>query len=154
MRWPFSKKTEIRADEVSWDLLSTSGFPTSASGVTPTQAENLATVLACVQVISSSIASLPAYVYRRTPQGREVVTDHPLSRMITAGPNDHQTWCDFIESVMGQALLNGNALTLISEELIPIPWANVSYEILKSSRIRYRVLMPGTNEHRVLIDDD
>ncbi|MCA1786018.1 MAG: hypothetical protein LC657_08560, partial [Desulfobacteraceae bacterium] len=82
MKFPWQKKTEIRAEEVSWDLLSTSGFPVSASGVTPTQAENLATVLSCIQVISSSVASLPAYVYKRGSNGRDVVDGHPLMQLI------------------------------------------------------------------------
>ncbi|MCA1785656.1 MAG: phage portal protein [Desulfobacteraceae bacterium] len=160
MKWPW-QKTEVRAEEVSWDLLSTSGFPTSASGVTPTQAENLATVLACIQVISSSVASLPAYVFKHTDNGRDVVKEHPLMQLIQHGPNQHQTWPDFVEFLLAQALLNGNSLTRITTdergqvvELLPIPWANVSYEVLPGQNIRYRAMLAGTQQHITLLSDD
>ncbi len=160
MKWPW-QKTEVRAEEVSWDLLSTSGFPVSASGVTPTQAENLATVLACVNVISSSVASLPAYVYQASENGRDVVKDHPLTKLIQSGPNEHQTWADFVEMMLAQALLNGNSLTRVTTdergqvaELLPVPWSNVSYEILPGQKIRYRAMLSGTNQHIILLADD
>jgi HK97 family phage portal protein len=160
MRWPWTKK-EIRSEEVSWDLLSTSGFPVSASGVTPTQAENMATVLACVQVISSSVASLPCYVYQSSENGRDVVKNHPLMKLIQHGPNEHQTWADYIEFTLAQVLLNGNSLTRVTFdergqvlELLPIPWGNVSYEILPGQKIRYRAMLAGTHQHITLLADD
>src|SRR5262245_40678271 len=102
---------ETRAEEPSWaalrgniDLGTTAGF------VSPALAENLSTVLACVGAISSAMASLPAYVYRSEANGRTIDETHPISRLIASGPNEHQTWSDFIEWLMASVLLRGNAL--------------------------------------------
>ena len=149
----FTPKTEIRGEDISWTQLSTGGFPTYGN-VSPQLAENLATVAACVSVISSSVASLPAWVYRSTGQGRKIVDGHPLARLIATGPNSHQTWPDFIEGLLSQVLLRGNAIAWVKtdqagrvEQLQPIPWENVSLEQLPSGRLRYTCIMPGLGGH-------
>ena len=95
-------------------------------------AENVATVTACVDTISSAIASLPAYVYERLPDGNRVdVTDrHPVGRILRQ-PNDLQSWPDLVRFVMGSTLLYGNALLTIEHDgagqpvsLSPLPWWN------------------------------
>jgi HK97 family phage portal protein len=150
------KKTEKRT-EVSWDILSGSAAGVS---VTPAQAENLSTVLSCVQVIGSSIASLPAWVFRATDNGREVV-EHPLTNLIKYGPTDGISWPDFVEFMIAQILLRGNALAwprydntgeLI--EIRPIPWDYVTWEVLTSGRLRYTATMPNTMESVTLLQDD
>jgi HK97 family phage portal protein len=90
--------------------------------------ENLATITACVSAISSAIASLPPRVYRREGSGRMEAPSHPVARLIEA-PNENQTWPDWIEWAMAQALLHGNAVSLIEYDgrgaptaLKPIPW--------------------------------
>lgn len=122
----------------------------TASGlayVSPQAAENLATVTACVGAISSAIASLPAYVYRRVDEGRVEDTTHPLNRLIRSGPNDKQSWCDFCEWLMASVLLRGNGLAEIVFDargavvgLQPIPWGWVSVQRLPSGRIAYDVI--------------
>jgi HK97 family phage portal protein len=109
-------------------------------------AENLSTVLACVQAIASGIASLPARVYRATDKGRIEAPKHPVSRVL-AQPNLRQTWPDFCETMLGQALLYGNALAVIEHDgagrpvaLIPVPWANVVPVLLPSSRLAFDVV--------------
>jgi phage portal protein BeeE len=45
--------------------------------------ENLAVVCACIQAIAGAIASLPAAVYQRLPDGKRVERpDHPVARLI------------------------------------------------------------------------
>ena len=81
--------------------------------------------------ISGALASLPAFVYRRQGAARIEAPDHPLARLIRTGPNQWQTWPDFLEWVIASALLRGNALIEIVTdrgelaELRPIPWTNV-----------------------------
>jgi HK97 family phage portal protein len=115
--------------------------------VTARTAENLSTVLACVNAISTAIASLPAYVYRRTANGREEDTAHPLSRLIRNGPNERQTWPDFAEWLTASTLLRGNGLAEIKTDgagsvvaLVPIPWDYVSVQMLPSGRLAYDVV--------------
>jgi phage portal protein BeeE len=78
----------------------------------PRMAENLSTIAACVGAISSGIAALPAYVYRKQDGGRTEAPNHPVSRIIRS-PNPQQTWADFIETMMGQVLIHGNAIAVI-----------------------------------------
>ena len=125
-------------------------------GVTAGSAENLGTVLACVNAISSAMASLPAWVYRRTGSGREVVEDHPLMRLVRRGPNQFQSWPDWIEWTMAQVLLRGNAVSEVVTDgagrlsgLRPIPWENVSVQLLPSGRLAYDVVEARSEERRV-----
>lgn len=160
----FRQETETRTEDVSWTQLSTGGFPTYGS-VSPVLAENLATVAACVNVISSSVASLPAWVYKVSKKGRQIQDNHPLTRLIEQGPCRGFTWVDFIEFTLSQALLRGNALARVKynrggdlTEILPIPWENVSVQQLKNGRLRYDCVLPGLHtsqsvrllEHEVL----
>jgi HK97 family phage portal protein len=94
-------------------------------------AENVATVCACVDVIASAIATLPAIVYEVMPDGnRRERPDHPVARLIRQ-PNDLQSWPDLVRFFMGQVLLWGNALMTIEHDgagqpiaLNPLPWWN------------------------------
>lgn len=152
------EKRDTAAADASWDVLATGSL---GGGVTPAMAENLSTVLACVQVISSSVASLPAWIYRHTSQGRGVVDSHPLQRMIERGPNKDHTWPDFVEFLLSQALLWGNALAWVRydregslTEIRPIPWPNVAWELLKNGKVRYRVTLPHSMEQRTLLEHE
>jgi HK97 family phage portal protein len=91
--------------------------------------ENLAVVCACVQAIAGGIASLPASVYQRLPDGKRVERpDHPVARLIRA-PNELQSWADFVEWLLASALLQGNAVAVVDHDqrgapvaLYPVPW--------------------------------
>jgi len=157
---------EERAREVSWDALKGGVDIGGTAYVNPKMAENLSTVLACVGAISSAMASLPAYVYRQLERGREIDTRHPIARLIAAGPNQHQSWCDFLEWVMASVLLRGNALAeLVTDDrgavsaLRPIPWEFVTVQLLPSGRLVYDVvettaLYGGTGRPRRLLQDE
>lgn len=147
----------------------------AGQAVTANTAENLAAVMACVGAVASTTASLPAYVYRRTSNGRTEALDHPVSRLIRR-PNDAQTWPDYIEWLTSQALLHGNAVSEIVFDgagrpvaLIPIPWGNVSPVLLSNGRLaldvvayqspwggkgRSRRLLPGESLHLKDRSDD
>lgn len=158
--------TEQRAHP-SWAALAGSttltGFP-----VDHRAAEGLATPFGCVAVISSSIASLPPYVYRARADGRGRDEDatHPLARLIRTGPNEHQSWVDFVESTLASMLLRGNALIEVEWDragrlasLTFWDWSAVSVVLLPSQRLRYDVVdqlgmrgRPGS-VRRLLSDD-
>ena len=114
--------------------------------VTTRLAENLATVSACVGAISSTMASLPAYVYRRTADGREELGAHPVARLLRR-PNAYQTWPDWMEWTMAQVLLHGNAVSVIDHDgagrviaLRPLPWGALQMFRLPSGRLVYDVV--------------
>src|SRR5262249_49284962 len=127
---------------------------------------NLSTVLACVSAIASAMASLPAYVYRTVESGRELDESNPVARLIALGPNQHQTWSDWLEWTMASVLLRGNALSEIvtgargaGTALRPVPWEWCSVQLLASGRLVYDIvelthLYGGTGWPRRLLQDE
>ena len=135
---------ETRSQDISWEALAAAG--PIGGAVTARQAESLSTVLACVSAISTAIASLPAWVFRRSDNGRALDEAHALMRLVRRGPNAHQTWPDFIEWLLASTLLRGNGLAEIVTDargavvgLVPIPWELVSVQLLPSGRLVYDV---------------
>lgn len=137
--------TETRAADPSWQALS--ALSPAGGAVNARQAENLSTVLACTSAISTAIASLPAWVFRRSENGRDLDENHPLMRLIRRGPNQHQTWPDFLEWLLSSTVLRGNGLAEIVIDtrgmviaLLPIPWEFVSVQLLPNGRLAYDVM--------------
>jgi len=146
---PDSDPPETRFD-LSWDVLSALA-PTGAS-YGGRLAENLSTVAACISAISTALASLPAEIQRRRPDGGwETDETHPAARLIRDGPNAHQPWPDFIEWLTASTLLTGNGLAEVERDgtgavrsLHPIPWYAVNVSILPSRRLRYDISETST----------
>lgn len=114
--------------------------------VSAATAENLSGVLACVGAIASTLSSLPVYLYRSTQDGRLEALDHPVAPLLRH-PNDLQTWPDWVEWKVAQALLHGNAVSEIVTDgagrpiaLLPVPWGNVSPVLLPSGRLALDVV--------------
>jgi len=88
--------------------------PISASAVTPTTAQGVSAVFACVQAISETTASLPLILFRRGEDGdRERASDHPLYRVLHDQANPEQTALEFREYMQACVLLRGNAFARI-----------------------------------------
>ena len=122
---------------------------TGNSYVTALMAENIATITAAVQLVSATIGSLPAFVYRRDGADRTEAPGHPVAVLLRA-PNERQTWPDFAEWLTAQMLTRGNALALIERDgngqavqLIPIPWEHVVPILLPNRRLAFDVLQLG-----------
>lgn len=156
---------EQRAADPSWAAVG--GYNvTGRQIVNHRTAEGLATVLACVGAVSTAIASLPVWIYRADGDARRVNPAHPMARLVRRGPNEHQSWPAFLEWFLASALLRGNALAeLVTDnrgrviELRPIPWENVSVQLLPSGRLAYDVvaingLYGGTGRVRRLLQGE
>ena len=144
----FLGRTETRAASAGSSLSSafTSGPTAAGHLVNARMVENLSTALACIGATASTIGSLPAYVYRREGRGRTEVADHPVTRL-TRAPNPAQTWPDWIEWTVAQALLHGNALSIIDYDgagrpvaLRPVPWQNVQPILLNNGTLAFDVV--------------
>ena len=146
--------------------IGTVGF--SSAGAYPVNAqvaENLSTVLACVGAISSTISTLPAFVYERGEAGRVEAPNHAVARLIRA-PNIRQTWPDWVEWTLAQVLLHGNALSVVEYDgagrvtgLQPVPWQNLLVSLLPNGRLVYDVVQfvapwGGTGQPRRYLDDE
>jgi HK97 family phage portal protein len=145
-----------RAEEPSWAALAPGvGY---MAGLSARAAESLSSVLACTGVISTSLASIPALVYRRDGQGNRIeALAHPLARISRLGVSEAMTWPDFIEHLVASALLTGNGLAEIvrggNGQLAGfryIPWGTVTVVQLSTGRLAYDVSDGRGNSRRLL----
>lgn len=143
-RPPVEARASFYAPAIGW------GPSVAGTRVNTALAENLSTVTAFVNAIASGLASLPARVYRTQGEGRIEIPGHPVSRLLRQ-PNPRQTWPDFLEWLLGSALLHGNALAAIEIDganrpvaLLPIPWPAVSVVVLPSGRLAFDVVAYNT----------
>lgn len=118
----------------------------SASGasVTPNSAMRVATVYACVRIISGAVATLPLDIKRRTDaRTREDASDHSLWTLIRRKPNRWQTPSQFRRMMQAHLLLRGNAFAMkvISRgevrELIPLHPDRVERKQLDDLSLEY-----------------
>ena len=101
-------------------------------------------VLACIRVLSTSVAGLPFHLYRRLPGGgKEIAREHPLYRLLHTQPNSWQTSFEWREQMMLHLLSHGLALDekvytggAISE-IVPLHPSRVKTEQLENNRLRY-----------------
>jgi HK97 family phage portal protein len=115
MRWPFSRRrepaspqslTETQAIDLGLGIISES---TRGVVVTPETALRSVPVLACVIVRAETLGSLPVHVYRRREGGRELLSDHPLARLVNVRWNPLLTapegwrWLQATEDIHGEA---------------------------------------------------
>lgn len=133
---------EKRTIDPSWQALS--AWSPQKTTVNAAAAESLAVASACVEIIASSMGSLPLLVMRQTEHGQEEDAGHPLARMHRSGPNDFQDWPSLIQSSMASVLLQGNGLVEVVRdgagrlrELRFHPWSNVTPQVLPGGRVVY-----------------
>lgn len=137
-------RSEQRAADPSWAALAPGiGYH---AGLSARAAENLSAVLACSTVIATSLASIPALIYRREGDNRIEAGGHPLARITRQGVSEAMTWPDFIEHLVASALLTGNGLAEIIRSgngqlagFRYIPWGMVTVAELSTGRLAYDV---------------
>lgn len=120
-------------------------------------AENLSTVLACVNLIGDNLGYVPPLVYSRGGDARVEVPNHPLAMLARQGVNPSMTWPEFIAHLMASTLLTGNGLAEIMRDangqlsgLRFIPWSFVTVVELSSGRLGYDVADGRGNVRRFL----
>jgi HK97 family phage portal protein len=101
-------------------------------------------VLACIRVLSTSVAGLPLHLYRRLPGGgKEIAREHPLYRILHTQPNSWQTSFEWREQMMLHLLTTGAAFDekvytggQISE-IVPLHPSRMKVEQIETGRLRY-----------------
>lgn len=131
----------------------------SASGATVSadSALRLSVVYACVRVLSESVAKIPLRMMRGV---NEVVTDHPLSRLVSRRPNRWQTAFEFREMLQGHLCLRSNAYAQIvyarngePAELVPLHPDRVTPEQIGDFAMRY-IVTDWQARQRTLTQDE
>ncbi len=81
----------------------------SGQFVTPERALRSAAVLACIRILCEDLSALPLQLFRRTPTGAQLATDHPLFRLLHDAPNSWQTSMEVRESMILDVLCFGQS---------------------------------------------
>lgn len=109
-------------------LDSAAGIPVSGE-----TAMRLATVFACVRIISQTVATVRREVQRRDTSGTWQESPHPITRAIEIEPNEYMSAFDFFAMMQAHAELWGNAYAAIERNgkgeprnLIPLISRNVA----------------------------
>ena len=85
----------------------------TGKAITPTVALQCSTVNACVQAIATEVAKLPWAVMQDDQNGRRVVKEHPVYRLLNIEPNETMTALAWRELMLTSACLTGNGYSLI-----------------------------------------
>ena len=90
------------------------------ASVTVDSALGLATVWACIRILSESVGILPLHLYRKGPNGREKVSQHPVLKVLSE-PSEYWNRFDLLQWLMGGALSTGNGYVRIfrDENFVP-----------------------------------
>jgi HK97 family phage portal protein len=129
--------------------------------ISPEAALQCSAVLACVRVISESVAALPFNLFRkRSDGGKELAAGLPLHNILSEQPNGWMTSFEFRELLQSWLLLWGNAYALVVPgklgsvtELWPLHPSRMKCERLKNGRLRYLYTEPGKAEPEVYTQD-
>ena len=95
---------------------------TSGQSVNAESALSIASVHACVRVISDGIAGLDLKLYYENEDSRKQVYSH-YSNVVCNEPNSYQTKFDFFKWMVSQLVLQGNAYAFINRDSRFIPIA-------------------------------
>lgn len=133
-------------EEIVEQRKTTAGVP-----ISPEESLRCSAILACVRVVSESVASLPCHVYRKTAAGKEIAEDFPLYDVLAYQPNEWMTSYEWRELMQSHLLLWGNAYSLIKsgrrgpvDQLIPLHPSRMTIERLTNGRLRYLYKDPNS----------
>jgi HK97 family phage portal protein len=163
MKWPW-RRAETRATLTQRDLRLVEWldgdrhFGQIVSAITT---EWLSSASAAIDAIATTEGTLPAIVYRKTADGRQEDDAHPLARLIHDGPNDHQTWPDFVTWLVAETLRFGNGVAELLRDdagtligLKPLPADRRSIMLLQNGRLAYDAIDAATLQRRRLLDGE
>ena len=139
---PAAPPAETRASRLAYGGDGWAALPSIAFGGAPSakRAEQLAPTAAALQIISTSIASLPVRLFRERPDGgRAELTDDPVARVLRS-PNEHAGWPTVCADYVRSLLLHGNAALAVDRDgsgrpvaLRNLDWRNVTARVLPNS---------------------
>ncbi len=153
--WTFLTGTGTRRDEGTQSLEPSSGRLTQKT-VNDDTALQVSSAFACVRRTAETMASLPIQFFsiKRNASGRivrkEIITDHPLYRLLRWSPNRYQTRSEFFETIYYQLGFRGNSYSLIDRDsageiisLLPLMTSQVQVELDARGNVTYNYYASG-----------
>jgi len=139
------------------DLLGGSNRASSGEDVTVKSAVNVPTVYTCVDILASSIATMPFQTFRRTESGREREHAHVVPRLMEVRPNPYQSPFTFKHLAETHRNLWGNAYINVKWRPDGLPkelWLldpSVTEPVLdvQTGQLWYQTVLPD-GEHKYL----
>lgn len=144
-----------RRDAGTQNLIPSTGRLTTKT-VNDDTALQIASAFACVRRTAETMASLPIQFFsvKRNSSGRivdkQVITDHPLYRLLRWKPNRYQTRSEFFETLYYQQAFRGNAYSLIERNsfkeiisLLPLMTSQVETILNPDGNVVYRYYASG-----------
>jgi len=152
---PYTELLALRSQSLSrvFEELMEDRKTVAGVSVSPETALECTAVLACVRLLSESIAAMPTNLYRRLPGGgKEIADDQPLHEILAYQPNSWMTSFEFKELMQSWLLLWGNAFAHIKgsirrgavDELIPLHPSRMEVRRLENGKLRYYYRSPST----------
>jgi HK97 family phage portal protein len=137
---------DLRGADWSSETRTTAGIR-----ITPETALQCSAFLACIRVISESVAALPLHLYERAADGGKVRADGlPLYRLLYQQPNPWLTALEFREMMTALYLMYGQSFAEIRpgasgsvSELWPLHPSRMEVEQLENGRLRYLYREPN-----------
>jgi HK97 family phage portal protein len=136
----------------------------SAAGVriSAETVKGLASVLACVNIISRNVAMMPCKIFTYVASGgKKVVPHHPIYDLLLSRPNPRHTAFEWFQIMQGWYELRGNAYSEIVpgkrgavDQLLPMHPDRVKVEKLSNGRLRYVYDDPLTSRTRNLVEEE
>ncbi len=124
----------------------------TATTVTVDSALSLSTVWGCVELITSTVASLPCYLYEKRGKKLVLAEDHPLYAVLHDSPNRNMDPSQYFEACGLNEELSGNSYSYIERngqgdviELIPLASAQMEV-FLHEGRLWYAYTQDGKKE--------
>lgn len=117
--------------------------------VTEDTAMQLSAVWACVRLLAETVASLPFNIYRRTDNGRVLAPEHWLHQLMSGKVNRYQTRVEFMETMMLNLVLHGNAYAKITRvggeirSLLPLMASQIEVKLLPDGSLVYLYSQDG-----------
>ncbi len=122
-----------------WRFVSASGRPLNEKAIL-----RLSAAMACVRLLSQTIATLPIGLFERLADGsRKAANGHPLYEVLHNQPNADMTAVDFWQVVVASMLLRGNAIS----ELTYSGTRVTNIEPLDPCRVEFRETTAGDLEY-------
>ncbi len=158
---PVELKAEKPADWDDFWYDDLSGRSASGEVVTVDTALQLSAVIACVKVLSETLAQVPLMIFKRLPDGgKERAPDHPVYDLLHRAPNSWETSFGWRETLQSNLTLEGNAYSEIKpgprgrvDSLIPLLPSSVSVKQLRNGRLVYEITDPLTHAKRSISQD-